>query len=66
MILKVVIMVETTNGDSPKKRYLVTKGEMPESGSGGKTTIIEKIIFITVCSIFIILFYYLLTYFDIL
>jgi len=39
---------------------------MPESGSGGKTTIKERIIFLIVCIIFVILFYLLLTYFDIL
>ena len=42
----VLDMVEAEVRDNaPKKRNLITKGELPESAGGGKSTIKEKIIF---------------------
>ena len=48
-----------------KKRYLITKGELPKSAGGGKKPIKEKIIFVTICSILIILLLALLKIFNI-
>jgi hypothetical protein len=31
-----------------EKRYLITKGEMPKSGSGGKASFQEKLLFIII------------------
>lgn len=41
-------MVET------EKRYLITKGELPRSAGGGKTSIKEKIVFCTIIIVLII------------
>jgi hypothetical protein len=47
-------MVETKIRDyAPKKRYLITKGELPESAGGGKATIKERIIFVSIVAILI-------------
>jgi len=60
-------MVETKVRDNtPKKRYLITKGELPESAGGGESTIKERIIFVVICAVLIILVLVLLKFFNIL
>ena len=41
-----------------KKRYLITKGELPESAGGGKASLKEKILFLIICIVIVILFLY--------
>ena len=40
--------------NNPKKRYLITKGELPESAGGGKATIKEKIVFTAIVIVVIV------------
>ncbi len=52
----------TSDNNNPQKRYLITKGELPMSGSGGKASPKEKIIFTTIIImiivVIVIVFYY--------
>lgn len=52
----------TTEKNGIKKRYLITKGEWPESAGGGKATTKEKIIFLIIAVILIILLKMLFDY----
>ncbi|RLF34218.1 MAG: hypothetical protein DRM98_01015 [Thermoplasmata archaeon] len=59
-------MIETKFRDNtPKKRYLITKGELPESAGGGKSTIKERIIFVIISATLIILILVLFKFFNI-
>ena len=49
--------------DEAKKRYLITKGELPESAGGGKASFKEKIVFLIICSIVAIFVFILLKFF---
>jgi hypothetical protein len=49
--------------NTPKKRYLITKGELPESAGGGKATLKERIIFVSIVVIVIIFIIVLLKLF---
>lgn len=40
-----------------KKRYLITKGELPESAGGKKTSTKEKIVFLIIVIILIVFIY---------
>ena len=51
--------------NTPMKRHLITNGELPVSGGGGKSTIKEKIIFIVISVLLLILIFVLLNYFNI-
>lgn len=49
--------------DLAKKRYLITKGELPESAGGGKASLKEKIVFLIICIIIAIFVFILLRFF---
>jgi len=60
-------MVETKFRDNtPMKRHLITKGELPVSAGGGKSTIKERIIFVVICAVLIIVILVLLKFLNIL
>jgi len=46
-----------------KKRNLITKGELPESAGGEKSTIKERILFVVIFAILIILVLVILKFF---
>ena len=57
-------MVKTNfKKDTLKKRYLITKGKLPESAGGGKSNIKERIIFAIIVAVLIILTILLLMFF---
>lgn len=45
----------TSEKNNPQKRYLITKGELPVSGSEGKATPKEKIVFTVIVIVIIVL-----------
>ena len=52
--------------NTPMKRHLITNGDLPVSAGGGKSTIKEKLIFLFICDVLIILTFVLLNFFNIL
>jgi hypothetical protein len=49
--------------NTPMKRYLITKGELPVSAGGGKSTIKERVIFVSIVAIVFIFIIVLIKFF---